>query len=162
MAVTTEKSAQINNAEAAPVVLNDNVDVYGKLRVAVFDFTQGAAAGDATSTMDLAVLPHGNIRILPELSHIAFSAFGASRTLDIGFLAYTDWKSAAVVADPNYFATAIDVSSAGAAKFSEALTAPAKPQYRSKDGLTVQATVAGGTIPAGATLTGFIVYVQQV
>lgn len=157
MATTAQKSTQLANSDAVPQVRNENVDVLGKLRVAYFDFTQDGA-GDANSTVDLVKLPAGRVRVFPELSHIGFSAFGASRVLDIGYLGYEDWKGVDQDADPDYFATDIDVSSAGTAKLSEASGAATTKLFRSRQGVTVQATVAGGTIPDAATLTGFVVF----
>lgn len=160
MAVTAQKSTQLTNAEAVPVVRTHGVDLSGKLRVAYFDFTQDGA-GDATSTVDLVELPNGRVRVYPELSHIKFSAFGASRVLDIGYLAHTDQNGDAVSADTDYFATDVDVSSAGTAKLSEALDAATTKLFQSRDGVVIQANVAGGTIPDAATLSGFVVYAMD-
>ncbi len=161
MAVTTEYSDQIDNAEATPVVRNHAVDVSGKLRVAYFNFTQGAAAGDATSTQGWVDLPAGRVRIFHDLGRFDFSAFGASRTLDVGLEAYTDWQGTSVAADATALASAVDVSSAGAAKLSEADDIAQTTLIQSKNGVRVSSAVAGGTIPAAATLNGFIVYAME-
>lgn len=161
MAVTNSLSDQLTNAAAVPVVRNNAVDVTGKLRIAYFSFTQGAAAGDATSTADLVKLPPGRVRVLEELSKIRFSAFGASRVLDIGYKTYTGNDGVAVAADDDGFATDIDVSAAGNATFAEANHAANTHLFQSRDGVTVYATVAGGTIPAAATLSGYVVYTMD-
>jgi len=158
MAVTNGTSTQLAATLAA---MNDANELGGKLRVAVFEFTQGAAAGDATSTQDLCKLPSGKIRILTGLSRVDFSAFGAARTLNIGHTGFTNADGTTVAAAAALFASAVDVSAAGNTTLAEAAVANdgTMQALESKEGVTVQAAVAGGTIPAGATLTGFLVYV---
>lgn len=145
MAVTNEKSPQVNAidvAGAAPLGPGDIGKLYGYYG----GFTQGAAAGDATSTMDLLYLPAGKYRIIGRNSYIRFSAFGASRTLDVGYVAHTDHAGATVNADLDNFIDGTDVSSAGSAAFlADTLIDTRVP-------LKVQASVAGGTIPAAATI----------
>ena len=157
MATTAQSSVQVSNADAVPVVRNHAVDISGKLRVAYFNSVQ-SGAGDAGSTVELARLPKGRIRIFHDLSRIAFSAFGASRTLNVGLEAYTDIAGDAVAADASALASAVDVSSAGTAKLSEADDIAQNTLVISQGGVSVNATVAGGTIPDAATLDGWIVY----
>lgn len=145
MAVTNEKSPQVNAidvAGAAPLGPGDIGKVYGYFG----GFTQGAAAGDATSTMDLLYLPAGKYRIVGRNSYIRFSAFGASRTLSVGHTGYTTHEGTPVGASANVFASAVDVSAAGSA----ALLADTLIDTRVP--VKVQASVAGGTIPAAATI----------
>jgi hypothetical protein len=160
MAVTTENSTQIDNESATPPVKNDSCDDRGRLRVKRFDFTQGAAAGDATSTQSLIKIPPGKVNVHLALSRIAFSAFGASRVLDIGYTAYTNPDGTAVAADADGIANDIDVSSAGNANPTGIVGGDEIIQFNSKEGVTIYATVAGGTIPAAATLDGCF-YISQ-
>lgn len=153
MAVTNQDSAQFDSERLYPV------ENGGKLRIAYFEFTQGVAAGDAASTAELCRLPMGRIRIIPQLSRIAFSAFGASRVLDVGFRAYTTEGNAAVAEAANALANDIDVSSADADGVP--IGALLKWDLFSTKGVTVFAQVAGGTIPAAATLKGYIIYVAE-
>jgi hypothetical protein len=155
MATTAGKSTQITNMEAVPVTRVHAVDLGGKLRVAYFDYTQ-SGAGDAGSTVELVKLPAGRIRVIGALSKIKFSAFGASRVLDIGYKAHTDIAGDAVAADDDFFATDVDVSSAGSGVLNEA--GLEVKLFQSRDGVTVNCTVAGGTIPDGATLLGYVVF----
>ena len=90
MAVTTENSTQLDNHDASPVVKNTVGDESGKFRMARFNFTQGAAAGDAGSLAYLVKIPAGRVRVILHQSRIAFSAMGAARTMDVGWLAYVD------------------------------------------------------------------------
>lgn len=160
MAVTAENSTQIDNESATPPVKNDSCDDRGRLRVKRFDFTQGAAAGDATSTQALIKIPPGKVNLHLALSRIAFSAFGAARVLDIGHTGFTNPDGTAVAADADALANDIDVSAAGNANITGVVGGDEIFQINSKDGTTIQATVAGGTIPAGATLDGCF-YISQ-
>ena len=158
MAVTTEKSTQYTEQTTDGSKV-DPAD-HGKVEIAYFSFTQGASAGDAGSIAELIKLPAGKIRVLTEESQIAFSAFGASRTLDVGYQAYTNSSGTAVAIDADYFASAVDVSSAGELVLNESATPALAQELDSQDGIVIQADVAGGTIPAAATLEGYIKYVR--
>lgn len=159
MAVTNEVSDQLDNVAAVPPVMNPSYDEGGKLRSFYFHFVQGAAAGDATSTATLVHIPPGKWRIFLPLSVIQWTAFGASRVLDVGYAAHTNADGTAVTADPDSFDNDIDVSSAGQAALGSdfALGTGDTLEIDSKDGVDILATVAGGTIPAAAVLSGFIV-----
>ena len=152
MAVTNEKAAQLADGYRGKTYDDE------KVRFAHFEFTQGAAAGDAGSTADLVKLPAGNVRLLPGMSKVYHSALGASRTLDIGHPAYTGADGVAVAADDDAFtaAGALDVSSAGTNVAFDA--AVRKFDMFSRGGITVQGIVQGGTIPAGATIFGYVAY----
>lgn len=137
---------------------------HGKLRIQYFNIPAVAVAGDANTTLDLCDLPPGSVRVIPDLSRIATSAFGASRTLDVGHRAYTKVGSPSTdeAEDADAFIDGLDVSSAvtGTA-FGSGLSAfgyKTKFDLHSKSGVRVFATVLGGTIPVNATVTGFIVY----
>lgn len=164
MAVVNENSAQLTNSlkknppEAVPVH-----EWRARKRAMYFKHTQ-AVAGDATSIQGLVQLPQGKVRVIAAESRIYFSAFGAARTLDVGFAAHKkDSDGSAVVADPDFFATAVDVSAAGVLLLDEAAAAgPSDVRnhlFESQDSVRVISTVAGGTIPAGAVLEGVITYV---
>lgn len=153
MAVTTEASTQAARQADPSLGKIEGYDS-GALRLARFDFTQGAAAGDANSTADLVRLPAGRVRVIGPLSRIAFSALGASRVIDVGHTGYTETDGDAVTADEDAFATAIAATNAGAS----ALTGEVLVDSRA--GVLVQAKIEAGTIPAGATLSGYIAYLQ--
>lgn len=134
---------------------------HGKLRVQYFKATT-AAVGDATSTFNLCLLPAGQVRVLPKLSYISVSALGASRVMDIGHRAYTkagDGASATDEAeDLDAFTANLDVSSAVTGV---ALSSSIKFDIYSKRGVVVCAEVAGGTVPSGAVVEGYITYVYE-
>lgn len=162
MAVTAEKSTQVTNMEAAPPVRLSTRDHHGRVRVAAFEFTQGAAAGDATSTQDLVKLPAGKIRVLKTESLFVCSAFGAARTLDIGTTAFTKSDGTTQAASADTILDGADVSAAASVRCgagTNGLGTSPFIDYDSRDGVVVQAVVAGGTIPAAATVKGFIQYI---
>ena len=104
---STQWAARI--AGAAPASPIRQPDDGGKLRYFSFDWTQ-VTLGDIASTAGLIKLPPG--RWKPVGAFINTSAFGASRTLDIGWGAYTQHDGTAVVADPDGLVAAKDVSAA--------------------------------------------------
>ena len=153
MAVTTEASTQAGY-QADPSTGKIEPTDSGALRLARFDFTQGAAAGDATSTVDLVRLPAGKVRIMGPLSRLAFSALGASRVIDVGHTGYTEPDGDAITADEDAFAAAIAATSAGASALTGEIL------VESRDGFLVQAKVEAGTLPAAATMSGYIAYLM--
>lgn len=160
MSTTAQKSTQLTNPDTLPEVKNYVYDVGGKIRIRYFDFTQ-SGAGDANSTVDLVAIEAGRVRILPALSRIKYSAFGASRTLDIGHTGYTKHDGTAVSAAADKIVDGLDVSSAGNAALGSGTNAVPEFAFETKDGTTIQAKVAGGTIPDAATLSGWIAYVTD-
>lgn len=162
MAVTNQYSTQYTAEAQAPKM---SLFVWQSFRMLVlpFDFTQGAAAGDATSTVTFRRIPPGVAYFFPILSRYGWSAFGAARTLAIGYSAYTDDTGTAVVANTTIFDAAVDVSLAGDAAMGSSLvegTLANTGQFRkfaSQNGVDIIATVAGGTIPAAAQIHGSLV-----
>jgi hypothetical protein len=152
MAVVNENSAQAN-AILTGKMLAAHKDQARVLEL-VFNHTQ-VVAGDATSEQKLVKIPAGIFRFHRTLSNIFFSAFGAARVLDIGWLAYVDKNGTAVAASANGLNDNIDVSAAGTAIIGLAIAVGYK-DFESRDGVWITSTVAGGTIPAGATLDGVV------
>lgn len=165
MAVTTEKSAQVTNMEASPPVKLNASELHGRLRIARFEFTQGAAAGDATSTFDLVKIPAGKtITVLKSLSRFNCSAFGAARTVDIGHTGYTNLDGTVVAAAADVLLDGADVSAAAKIVMgagASALTDDDAFVFDAKSQVTLQGVVAGGTIPVGATVKGYFVFVAD-
>lgn len=165
MAVTAEKSDQVTNMEASPPVRLNTNELGGRLRIARFSFTQGAAAGDATSTMDLIKLPVGKtVTVLKSMSRIVCSAFGAARVLDIGHTGYTNLDGTVVAAAADVLMDGQDVSAAALVRMglgTNAFTADDSFTFNARSKPVIQAVVAGGTIPAAATINGYIVYVED-
>lgn len=158
MAVTTENSDQIDRIVAVPPKVVPTHDWHGRLRAARFSFTQGAAAGDATSNQRLVQLPAGKVRVHLALSRVAHSAFGAARTLDLGWEAYTGDDGVAVAADPNGLDDGVDVSSAGSYAPTGTVGGDETYLFESQEGVVIAAQTNDATIPAAATLKGVIYY----
>lgn len=136
------------------------IDDHGKLRMAYFSVAALTAALADGSTIGLLWLPPGRKRILPNLSLLTASAFGAARTLDVGHDAYMKRPPNETLEadDPNAFIAARDVSGATTAvAFGNAI----KFDMYSTEEVLVYATVNGGTMPVGATLEGCIAYLYE-
>ena len=165
MAVTTEYSTQYNQAVVATdPTPNDASDWGAPTRRYYYNFTQGAAAGDANSLQVLVKLPGRRTRIYGAESWVAHSAFGAGRTLDVGYQAYTKGDGTAGSAVVDAFVNGLDVSGAGASAMTTGTGLDAADTVEldiGKDGLIIEAKVLGNTIPAAATLIGYFT-VQQV
>ena len=92
--------------------MNTTHDCYRRMRIAHFDYTQ-PGQGDAGSIAELVKLPGGSVRVTLSFSRVSYAAMGTSRTMGLGWLAYTNDNSAAVVADPNGLDDGVDVAAAG-------------------------------------------------
>jgi hypothetical protein len=159
MAVTTEYSTEYAaavNTKGTPV---DTHQWEGRVRYMSFNFTQGAAAGDAGSLAVLCKLPHGKARVILPLSYVGASAMGTSRTMDLGWLAYTNDDGTAVAADPNGLDDGIDVSAATTTVPGGTLGGGENKLFESQTGVSITAQINDGTIPAAATIKGHIAYV---
>lgn len=137
-------------------------DDHGKFRIQFFSVPAAnvTVIGDADSTFQLCDLPSGAVRVLPCLSRITTSAFGAARTLDLGHRAYQTRPpdNANEPENPTAFITDMDISGAvNAAAFSTVL----KYDVYSMAGVSIYARVQGGTVPIGASLSGFITYIYE-
>lgn len=165
MAVTAEKSNQVTNEEAKPPVRLRTDELGGRLRIARFTFTQGASAGDANSTADLIKLPIGkSVTVLKSMSRIVCSAFGAARVLDIGHTGYTNLDGTVVAAAADVLMDGQDVSAAALVRMglgTNAFTVDDAFIFNARTKPVIQAKVLGGTIPVGATINGYIVYVED-
>lgn len=153
MAVLALQSIQVAATRGDPR------SAHSKVRMDYFEAPAITVAGDINTTMDLCYLPPGNVRVLPYLSNVAVSAWGAARTLNIGHRAYSNEDQSPQIAEnSSAFAAAIDVSAAAIKPFS---TTVLKYDMYSKASIKVFATVLGGTIPVGATLKGLIAYLYE-
>lgn len=161
MALMDVTSDQITNSNASPKVLNPPADITGKVRIQYFSYTQGAVVADIASTFDLLQLPPGRIRILSKLSNVSWSALGAARTMSIGLRAYTLMSGVAEPVQAALLDSAKDWSAAGVAAIGTALLKDQSIGLTSQAGITVFATIAGGTVPVGATISGWLAYTRD-
>lgn len=163
MAVTNEKSTQVTNLTASPVVLPPADEYMGRVRYALGQFVQGAAIGDANSTIDLVQVPPG-ARICPQ-SQIFTDALLTGRTLDVGHTAHTQADGTAVAAAVDKFIDGLDVSSAVLnAPFGTGTNGTDDFQFveEIKEGFAlIQAKVLGGTIAAAAKVRAHVYFVKD-
>ncbi len=166
MAVTNEKSTQVSNADATPIVDNPAFELQAKLKLMFFKHTQSASAGDTGSTILLGRIPAGQGYIVKALSRVSFTAYGASRVLDIGYAAHTKRDGTAVVIGSDVIEDGRDVSAANLAGVALGSGTNASTlqyfKYDSKAPIDIIATLqAGATIPAGAITEGWIAYTSN-
>jgi len=145
-------------ANPTPVLGNSSM---GSVRFQEFEFTSDADVSLVTSEINLVKLPQGAIKIIPGLSGVYVSDFGASsNALDFGLRAYTD-NGTAVPEDSTALASAVACTTAGRIQIDDELTTlGGMLDVNSDTGVTVYATVTGGNMPAAATVKGWIAYIS--
>lgn len=154
MAITAVKSTQYANQVADPIVKTSPSDI-GRMVSYAFEVAQGAAAGDDGSTVELIKLPAGRIKIMGV--QLRRTALGASRVAKGGYMAYTKPDGTAVAADDDAIITAgQDFSAAGSAYYQSLPLGKAGLDLETRDGVVLNATITGGTIPANATFEGWV------
>ena len=160
MAVTTESSTQYTEGYITiPAKVPESHEWMGRIRIGFFTFVQGSDAGDAGSTANLIKIPAGKVRLLLPLSRVHSSALGSSRTMDLGWIAYTNDAGVAVAADPNGLDDGVDVSSAVAFNPAGTVGTHETVLFESREGVVLTAQVNDGTLPAAATIGGYFAYV---
>lgn len=145
-------------------------DEHGKLRFLNPRFGPLTVAGDDGSTFELDIasgtpsLPPGAVRIIPALSRFANSAFGAARVMKMGYKQYRNADDRATVgsgliaADDDAFQANVDIS---AALTNQVLGTALHYDVYSKAGVSLFATVTGGTSPVDATIEWLIAYIYE-
>lgn len=136
------------------------IDDHGKLRMQYFSISALTVAYAADDMVKLFSLPSGRKRLLPGLSRITTSAFGSGRTIDIGHDAYMRRPpdNDEELADLDAFIDGMDVASAvNGAAWSTAL----KFDLYSMAEVDVYMTILGGTMPIGASASGYLTYVYE-
>lgn len=140
------------------------IDDHGKARLQYFSvgiLTPITVAYAQNDQVELFKLPPGRKRILFRESFIKCSAFGASRTIDIGYRTYRriSGSGAQPAEDGDDFISNLDVSAA--------ITTPVawqtglKYDIYSQDEVVVFMTIEGGTMPVAATLEGYMKYIYE-
>lgn len=148
------------------------IDDHGKLRFQYFSvgiLTPITVAYAANDQVELFKLPPGRKRILPWLSRLQWTAFGAGRAIDIGHRAFMARPPAD--ADPtaengDAFIDGFDVAAAQATPFEwftpeDGNASSMKYDLYSIDEMVVFMTILGGTMPIGAKLSGFCAYIYE-
>lgn len=154
-----DTNKDIDAAQLADTYRRYPIDDHGKLRFAYGKVTASGALA-ANGTMGLLWLPPGRKRILPNLSRITTSAFGAGRTLDVGHDAYMSRPADndVVAADPDAFIDGLDVETAVTAGV---VGTGLKFDLYSMDEVLVYATVLGDTFPDAGTVEIILAYLYE-
>ena len=158
--MATTNSTQYAQGVAHPPTLVDANQWNGKVRYFEFDYTQSGIATIA-DTMAAIKLPAGKCRLVLPLSRIAFSAGGASSTMDIGWEAYTDSDGSAVAADPNGLDDGVDTSGAGSVNPAGTVGGAESYLFDSLDGVTITLQINDTAFPDAGTLKGYFVTVVE-
>ena len=159
--MATTNSIQYAQGVASPPTLVDSNKWGGKCRFYEFDYTQSGIATIA-DTMAAIFLPAGKVRLVLPLSRIAFSAGGASSTMDIGWEAYTDSDgTTAVAADPNGLDDGVDTSSAGSVNPAGTVGGAETYLFDSLDGVTLTLQINDTAFPDAGTLKGYFVVIVE-
>jgi len=164
MAVTSQKSVEHTNATASPPVNASPAEAHGSVRIAFFTHDQ-AGVGDTGSSIALAKLPAGRVRLLSSLSRAYVNWTTSSATLDLGWDAYANPDGTAVAADPDGLVNALAVDTVGFFTFEGAIAANLLTGgtfvFESKEGVVIRATAADNAQVAGDDLVGYLAYVQD-
>ena len=162
MAVTVQKSTEYTNVTATPPVNNNTTEQHGVVRIAFFTHDQDGT-GDTGSSVALARLPAGRVRLLSSMSKAYVNWTTSSATLDLGWDAYTNLAGTAVAADPDGLVNALDVDTAGFQTFEGAIAANllmgGAYVFESQDGVVIRATATDNAQVSGDDLVGFLAYV---
>lgn len=159
-----ETGKTINADQLAETYRRYPIDDHGKLRYCAFKVSALTVALAANDTIGLLWLPPGRKRLLPYESRLTVSAFGASRTLDVGHDAYSARSPGSGVveaANPDAFIDGLDVATAVTASLWTPANSALWYDMYSHDETLVYATVLGGTMPIGATMSGYLAYLYE-
>lgn len=159
MATTTQYSTEYDAANVTKSGNLDTTQIAGRVRCAFFTHAQ-SGAGDAGSSVALAKLPAGKVRLLASQSKAYVNWTTSSATLDMGWDAYTDENGTAVAADADGIDDGLSVDTAGYQTFGSALTATGGTKvFTSSEGVVIRATSTDTAIADGDDLVGCLFYV---
>lgn len=149
--MATQYSAELQAAEAGQ---RQHASKWGgEVRRREFNVT--TIAGVADDTIGLIKLEAGPVNVVGIVLIDGWSAFGTSRTMNLGHEAYADVDENVQAENLTAFDSARSVASAGSAEIW--LNKP----FSIKGTFTIVAQIQGGTIPAAATLKGYVLYVAN-
>jgi len=161
VALAVTESTQYGYTIAVPPIALAPCNHHGKLRVAWFDWLNGAVAGDAGGVIDIVRLPAGRVRLLGLLSTIYHNMTTGGNTIDIGWKAYTGIDGVDVAADPDGLDDGIDVEAAGTINIGTVAAVAANcgsKLFESQSGVVITVTSVG-IVAAADVMQGYLVYV---
>lgn len=162
MTVTVTKSTQVSNADSG--IANEAVSGFGGRLYPMIVNAQQDGLGSANSTFTLGYLPPGKWRYLSFLSQVRTTAYGTSRTMDVGHGAYTENDGDAVTADEDAIHSAKDVSAAaiwspGASdELDNAAGEWGSLLIDNRTTVAITAKVESGTVPDDAQIDGLLMF----
>jgi len=160
MAVTTQESTQYANINSSPPTIQDKATLGGRVKVAYFVHDQ-SGVGDAGSSVAVAKLPAGRVRVLGPMSSLYVNWTAAGADMNVGWDAHTDFGGTAVAADPDGIDSAIDVDAAGYQTLGNALAATGGTKlFESKEGVVIRCTCVQA-LADGDDVAGYIAYVDD-
>jgi len=160
VALAVTESTQYGYTIAVPPVALAPCNHHGKLRVAWFDWLNGAVAGDAGGVVSIVRLPAGRVRLLGRLSSIYHNMTTGSNTIDIGWAAYTGIDGVAVAADPDGLDDGVSVETAGTILIGTVSAVHAicgSKLFESQSGVVITVTSVG-IVAAADVMQGHLVY----
>lgn len=160
MPATTQKSVEYTAWEAGTTLYP--TELYGQVQIAYFAHDQ-VGLGDAPSSVALAYLPPGRVRLLLPSSVVWCNWTTASATLDLGWDAYTNLSGTAINADPDGMIDGVSVDTAGYFRFDSGIAANRLTGgtylFESRTGVTIRATSQDVAIASGDDLAGYLMFV---
>lgn len=161
MAVTTQEGTEYGLLNASPPTVQNKQVLGGKVEIAMITAAQ-SGLGDAGSSVAVAKLPAGRVRLIGPMSNLYVNWTTASATMDVGWDAYEDFGGATVAADPNGIDDGINVEAAGHQSLGSAvLAAGGTKVFESKEGVTIRLTSADVAIADTNTVAGYIAYIAD-
>jgi hypothetical protein len=161
VALAVTESTQYGYLLDVPPVALAPCDHHGRIRMAWFDWLNGAVAGDAGGVISVVKLPAGRVRLLGRLSSIYHNMTTGSNTIDIGWAAYTGIDGVAVDADPDGLDDGVSVETAGTINVGTVAAVAAtcgSKVFESQTGVVITITSVG-IVAAADVLQGFFAYV---
>lgn len=158
--MTTQDSAERASMIAHPPVVQRANVIHGKVRIMAFNFTQ-VGTGTAASIARLVDLPSGRVTYLAGSSFFKWSAMGSARVMDIGWAAYRDKSGVVVAASLNGIHDDLNVAAAGSSVALHSALVNGYKEFESSTGVTITAQVNAGTLPAAATINGYVMYTVE-
>lgn len=163
---STEYAAAYVNHPSIPGNAPNYVNIWGgDIKRRDFTYAQ-AATGTADDIVRLCKVPANSVVIMG-LSLFKFSAWTASTTLNVGWLAFTTPAGVATAADENGLMDGVAIDAAGhvfggalilaASAVAQAYIVDEK-EFDAKEEVAITATLADVAPLAAATLTGWIAY----
>lgn len=159
--MATYNSDQLKITYDEPGSFVDSSEHGARLRILHWSFTNDTGAALPAGDILIAKLPAGRMRVLTGIGGFNNTALGTGRTLALGYTAHTDKNGDAVAEDLDAFKTVTSVATAATALVALNAADNGSWFFNAREGVDVVATIAGGDIPNGARVGGYLVYAKD-